>query len=187
MNSTARYNRLIIALHWATALAVLIAVGSILLRDVVDNEEWQSFLLNLHRSMGISILLLGATRLLTRLATDSRHVNAGLPKAIRLVAKAGHTALYLFLIALPFTGWMLTNAQGHTASFFGLLNLPMLVDKNRDFADQLGDFHETGAWVFISVIGMHVIAALWHHFWRKDQVLQSMLPIRNDAAINNND
>lgn len=187
MNNAARYNSLTIALHWATALAILLAVCSVLLRDVVEDEYWQGFLLNLHRSMGITILILAIIRLMTRLATLSSHVNAQLPKAIRLVAKAGHSVLYLFLLALPFTGWMLTNAQGNTASFFGLFNLPMLVAKNRDLADQLGDFHETGAWVFIAVIGMHVTAALWHHFWRKDQVLHSMLPVRKDAAINNND
>jgi cytochrome b561 len=99
-----------------------------------------------------------------------------LPNVVRLAAKAGHAFLYLFLLALPLTGWLLTNAQGKAASFFGLFNLPMLVAKNRDLVDQLGDIHETGAWVFIALVGLHVGAALWHHFWRKDQVLRSMLP-----------
>jgi len=176
MNNTARYHGLTIAMHWATALAILLAVGSVLLRDALEDEDWQSFLLNLHRSMGVSILFLAAVRLLTRLVTSSSHVNAGLPKAIRLAAKAGHSALYLFLLTLPVTGWLLTNAEGKAVSVFGVFDLPMLISKNRDLADQLSDFHETGAWVFIAVIGLHITAALWHQFWRKDQVLRSMLP-----------
>jgi cytochrome b561 len=187
MNNSVRYHSLTIVLHWATALALLLAVSSVLLRDLVEDEYWQGVLLDVHRSMGITILILAATRLVTRLATKASHINAQLPNAIRRVAKAGHSLLYVFLLALPFTGWILTNAQGNTASFFGLFNLPMLVAKNRDLADQLGDFHETGAWVFIAVIGVHVTAALWHYFWRKDQVLHSMLPLRKNAAINNND
>ncbi|MDY7562425.1 cytochrome b [Pseudomonas sp. CCC3.2] len=176
MNNNARYHDLTIAMHWATALFIVLAIGSVLLRDTVEDDDWQSFLLNLHRSMGVAILLLAIVRLLTRLIASSSSVNAGLPKSVRLAAKAGHGVLYLFLLALPLTGWLLTSAQGKTLSFFGVYDLPMLVSKNRDLADQLGGIHETGAWIFIALIGMHISAALWHHFWRKDQVLRSMLP-----------
>lgn len=171
-----RYHGMTILLHWTTALAILLAVASVLMRDVMEDDDWQDILLNLHRSLGVSILLLAAVRLLNRFITHANQINTNLPNVVRLAAKAGHAFLYLFLLALPLTGWLLTNAQGKAASFFGLFNLPMLVAKNRDLVDQLGDIHETGAWVFIALVGLHVGAALWHHFWRKDQVLRSMLP-----------
>ncbi|MEB0076423.1 cytochrome b [Pseudomonas sp. CCI3.2] len=175
MNNNARYHDLTIAMHWATAIAIFVAVGSVLLREVVEDDNWQSLLIGLHRSMGVSILFLAVVRLLTRLVTNSSGVNAGLSKSVRIVAKAGHSALYFFLLAVPFAGWLLTSAQGEPLTLFGVYDLPALVSKNRDLADQLGDLHETGGWVFIALIGLHISAALWHHFWRKDQVLRSML------------
>lgn len=174
MNSP-RHHGMTIFLHWTTALVILLAVGSVLLREIMEDEDWQDVLLNLHRAMGIFIIFLAAVRLLTRLLTHSNTINADLPKVIRLVAKAGHSALYLFLLTLPVTGWLLTNAQGKAVRFFGLFDLPILISKNRDLVDLLDDVHETGAWFFLVVVGLHISAALWHHFWRKDQVLRSML------------
>lgn len=176
MTHYARHHSLTIILHWTTALAILVAVGAILLRELVEDDELRALLINLHRSLGVLILFLAAVRLVARLSINSQHIHTGLPRSIRLVSSAGHTALYAFLFALPITGWLLTNAEGKGVSPFGLFDLPILITRNRDLADQLGDFHETAAWVFIAVIGLHAGAALWHHFWRRDKVLRSMLP-----------
>jgi cytochrome b561 len=173
-----RHHNLTIALHWTTFGIIVFAVCSVLLRDVVEASEARLLLLNLHRSFGIVILLLVVARLIARFRISSEPVSASLPKGIRLLSLAAHTALYLFLLALPITGWLFSNAAGKAISLFGLVNLPELIAKNRDLADQLGDVHETLAWLLIALIGAHVCAALWHHFWRKDDVLRSMLPVR---------
>jgi cytochrome b561 len=173
-----RHHNLTIALHWTTFGIIIFAVCAVLLRDVVEASEVRLLLLNLHRSFGVVILLLVVARLIARFRISSEHVSASLPKGIRLLSLAAHTVLYLFLLALPVTGWLFSNAAGKAVSLFGLVNLPELIAKNRDLADQLGDVHETLAWLFIALIGAHVGAALWHHFWRKDDVLRSMLPVR---------
>jgi cytochrome b561 len=173
-----RHHNLTIALHWTTFGIIVLAVCSVLLRDVVEASEVRLLLLNLHRSMGVAILLLVVARLITRFRISSEHVSVSLPKGIRLVSLAAHAMLYLFLLALPITGWLFSNAAGKAVSLFGLVDLPALIAKNRDVADQLGGVHETLAWLFIALISAHAGAALWHHYWRKDHVLRSMLPVR---------
>lgn len=173
-----RHHNLTIALRWTTFGIIIFAVCAVRLRDVVEASEVRRLLLNLHRSFGVVILLLVVARLIACFRLSSEHVSASLPKGIRLLSLAAHTVLYLFLLALPITGWLFSNAAGKAVSLFGLVNLPELIAKNRDLADQLGDVHETLAWLFIALIGAHVDAALWHHFWRKDDVLRATLPVR---------
>lgn len=138
MHHYARHHGVTITLHWATALAILLAVAAVLLREVIEDDDMRNVLLNLHRSLGVLILLLAGVRLVARLVINASHVHLSLPKAIRLASTVGHLALF----ALPVTGWLLSNAEGKTVSPFGLFNLPMLVTKNRDLGDPLGDVHE---------------------------------------------
>lgn len=179
-----RHHRLTIALHWMTFLVIVMAVAAVFLREVIDTSDLRLSLLNLHRGLGVCVLLLACARLLVRLKIPARHLSAGLPPLVQRLSLAAHGALYLLLLALPISGWLFSNAAGKTVSVLGLFNLPELIGKNRDLADQLSDLHETLAWVLIALIVAHVGAALWHHFWRQDHVLHAMLPARLVRHLN---
>jgi len=171
-----RHHPLTVALHWSTFAVIVVAVSAVLSRELCEDSQVRSFLLTLHRSLGIVVMLLAATRLAVRLRVSTAHLSNGLPALMRMASTTTHVALYFFLLALPLSGWLQASAAGKPIKFLGLIPLPTLMEKNRDIAERLSDIHEYMAWTLIALVVLHATAALWHHFWRKDHVLRSMLP-----------
>ena len=77
---------------------------------------------------------------------------------------------------LLFVGWLMSNAKGYPVSVFGLFNLPTLIAKNEPLAHTLGEMHETGAAVFVLLLVLHVVGAVYHKLKTKDDVLSRMSP-----------
>ena len=86
-----------------------------------------------------------------------------------------HFALYVLMIGLPLGGWLILSASGKPVPFFGL-QLPALVGESKDLADLFKEIHETGATVGYFLIGLHAAAALYHHFFVRDDTLRRILP-----------
>lgn len=82
------------------------------------------------------------------------------------------------MIGMPFFGWLLLSASGKPIPFFGL-ELPALVAKNKGLADLIKEIHETGGTVGYFLVGIHAAAALFHHYYVKDNTLLRMLPKRD--------
>ena len=87
-----------------------------------------------------------------------------------------HLALYGLLIAQPIIGWFATSAYGAQISFFGLFTLPALVEKDESLSKPLFQVHELIGFIIAGLLVMHIGAALYHYFIRRDGVLQRMLP-----------
>ena len=87
-----------------------------------------------------------------------------------------HYVLYGFMFVMPLTGWLMSSAAGLTVSFFGLFTLPNLVPANPALRHYFFNIHGTCALILIGIIVLHVLAALKHHFWDKDDILKRMLP-----------
>jgi cytochrome b561 len=98
-----------------------------------------------------------------------------MPAWQRFASHAGHGLLYLLLLVQPLTGWLFSNAAGHSIVYLGLIPLPDLVAKNAALADNLKELHEACAWVLVVVAGLHILAALKHHYVDHDDTLQRML------------
>ena len=96
---------------------------------------------------------------------------------MRIAAWLTHAALYAALLALPLLGWALSDAAGKPPHLFGLA-LPALVAEDDDLADRLLAWHQDLAWVLLALVSLHIAAALWHHFIRRDDVLRAMWPAR---------
>jgi cytochrome b561 len=171
-----RYPRLSIALHWLSALAVLLAFAVGWSRELFDEDAPRALLMAVHQGAGVLVLGLLLVRIGARLALPVAPPAQPLPRALHKAAVLGHAALYLLLLAMPLLGWALSNAHGHAVSVFGLFPLPTLVATDPDLGDTLEDWHKGLAWVFAATIVSHVAAALWHHFFRRDHVLVSMWP-----------
>jgi cytochrome b561 len=91
------------------------------------------------------------------------------------LAKLMHLALYVLMICMPLLGWLLLSASGKSIPFFGL-ELPALVGKNKALAELIKEIHETGGLVGYYLIGLHASAALFHHYFVRDNTLRRMLP-----------
>ena len=106
-----------------------------------------------------------------------------MPQTMRLAAQWSEHALYALLLTQPILGLLQTNASGDRVNLFFLGQLPALIGQDRPLAKQLLA-HETVGLLLLGLIALHASAALYHHFWRRDDTLKAMLPrgMRRRAA-----
>jgi cytochrome b561 len=161
--------------HWLTVLFLLLAAAAILVRTRADTRPVRDGLLDVHRHMGLCVLILFALRVVVRLRLGPLPALAPSGWAMRAAAHLTHAALYAAVLVLPLLGWMLSDAQGKRVHFLGLA-LPRLVQPDFDLADQLLAWHQAAAWALLALVVLHLSAALWHHFVLRDAVLRGMWP-----------
>ena len=174
--TSARHPALTVAVHWTSAFAVVVAFALAWGREALDDPQPRAALMQVHQAAGLFVLGLLVLRVGTRLTQWSSRPRHALPRPLALAALAGHLALYALLLAMPLLGWALANAQGHAVRLPGLPAFPTLVGTDPDLADTIESWHVGVSWVLLGVVGMHVAAALFHRFVRRDDVLASMLP-----------
>ena len=176
------YNSVAKALHWIVAGCVLAAIPLGLAMVNVGPGPLQNTLYDLHRSFGALILGLMAVRLAWRLIRRPPPRNIPMPVWQTRLAATVHGSLYVMLLAMPLLGWAGTSAFPATITVFGLFDLPPLIGPDRELSETLLDIHATAAFVLVGLVCLHIGAAMYHHFVRKDDVLRRMLPgatIRN--------
>lgn len=164
-------------LHWLTVLCLVLAAGLILLREEVDGRAVRQWLLEGHRHFGLFVLGLFFLRVALRLRLGKRHDPDAPSPLLRVLAGLTHVAMYALLLTLPVLGWALSQALGKPVHLFAA-TLPELVAPDPDLADTLGAWHVYAAWALLGLIVLHIGAALWHHFVRRDDLLRRMLRFR---------
>lgn len=171
--SPPRFSGLSIALHWVM-LALLVAVyACIELREFYPRgSDIRNALKTWHFMLGLSVFLLVWVRLVARARSPRTPHQATWSAA---AASAVHLALYGLMIVLPVLGWLVLSAEGSSIPFFGLA-LPALVAPNEALADRLEDVHTTLAVAGYWLVGLHAVAALFHHYALRDGTLRRMLP-----------
>jgi cytochrome b561 len=175
----AKHPVLIVALHWGSVLAILVAVGVMFARDAIEDTTGRQILLHVHRQLGLAVLVVVGVRILVRLTKNLADHAPGMSTIMRLAARGAHVLLYTLLAALPVVGWALTSAHDISLSFLGVIHLPRLVSADSELADTLSDYHIWLSWALLAAVAMHAAAAFWHHFVRRDAVLHAMLPGRS--------
>lgn len=177
MNSERAYGAVSQALHWlVAALVVMQFVWAWRIQQLgLGRQRFE--LVNEHKSFGLTILALLVLRLLWRYISPPPPFPAGMPRWERCAAAITHGVLYALLAALPLVGWAMSSAAGYGASWFGLIHLPDLVAQDQDLMDRLQRLHALLAWALVLLVAGHVLAALRHHFLKKDEVLRRMLPL----------
>ena len=98
----------------------------------------------------------------------------------RFAAHAGHLLLYVLMVAIPLTGWLMSSAKGFQTVWFGVLPLPDLLSRDKALGDLLQSVHASLNLLLIATLLAHVGASLKHHFIDKDDVMTRMLPRRGD-------
>lgn len=176
MTATANYTSTAKAIHWLMALLLigLLALGFYMHDLPLSPEKLKLY--SWHKWAGVTAFLLLAIRLLWRVTHRPPALPASMPKIMQLAAHAGHLALYLLMIAIPLSGWLMSSAKGFQTVYFGILPIPDLLDKNKELGDLLALVHKSLNLLFIAVLAGHIGAALKHHFIDKDDILKRMLP-----------
>ena len=171
-----RYDRVTIAFHWLTALLVLILFGTAFAWNYLPREWHLRSLEGVHVSLGIALAAVLVGRLVWRL-TAGRHLAAVGNGITAPLSRLVHWALYLLLAIQVGLGFSLRWFQGEELSFFGLFSVPNLFfTPDRAFAHRLEDLHNLAGWTLIALAGAHAVAALFHRYVFKDNVLRRMLP-----------
>lgn len=171
-------------LHWTIFAFVLIAYVAINLSGVFPHgSSGRSNVKAMHFLAGIAVLLLALPRLAVRFAHAAPPISPPLDRFSHALSKITHAVLYVFLIVQPLMGIITLQLGGKPITIFGITVLPAFFGAgNRALSEQWEGIHGTVGTVFYYVIGLHILAALWHHFGRKDNTLLRMLPGRSGAG-----
>lgn len=175
MKNIARYTSTAIGLHWLIGLLIIgmLAVGLYMAK--LPNGIFKFQLIQLHKSIGITILGLVALRLLWRFTHPAPMLPKHMPTWQKAIAHSSHYLLYILMVAMPLSGWIMSDAAGYHPNWFGL-SVPQLVSQNPGLSKTLAMAHEYGAYLLIVLLCLHIGAALQHHFWDNDDILKRMLP-----------
>ncbi|HEV2676074.1 MAG TPA: cytochrome b/b6 domain-containing protein [Aliidongia sp.] len=164
------------AIHWIT-LALLVGAYALAWSiDGASSRDQAAWLRMVHRSFGLTILLLTVIRLGWRQVSPAPALPDSMPWAQRIAAKGVAILLYVLLFLQPLLGLAASQAHGDRVGFFGLWTLPSVMATDRALSRQLFALHGTVALVLLALIALHAGAALHHHFIRRDDLLRGMLP-----------
>ena len=161
-------------LHWLMALMVIamLFIGAGLAASVSERHEW---LIHLHKPLGIAILVLVIVRLAVRFSTRQPPLPSDLPLWQVLAAKASHLLLYALMLVLPLLGWAMISAAGDPVMLSSSLQLPGILPASPGTFAFLRKAHTYLAYLLFFTVLLHLAAALFHGWIRRDGVLQSML------------
>ncbi|WP_170431520.1 cytochrome b [Ruegeria arenilitoris] len=192
--STARWPSAIILLHWVMALAlgVMLWAGFAMTSAAHVAETTGDFSITvlglrlfdayqLHKSVGVVLFALVLTRTVVRFRLKGPDLPSDLTRLEQIAATTVQLALYALMLGMPITGWLL--AASSTLSIptmvFGLFELPHPIGPDAEREAALAFVHWAGAWAMIILAALHTAAALKHHFFDRNDILQAMLPERS--------
>ncbi|KTD17150.1 cytochrome b [Legionella jordanis] len=161
--------------HWFIAVLVLLMLSlSFFLDGLPKESERTGFMI--HKSIGLTILFVMLIRLVWVMYTGRVPLPVNVPRWERFLSRLVQSFLYLFLILMPLSGWIMSVAANRPPSFFTLATLSLPgIPLSKPLAGFMAEVHETIAWILIGLVILHVAGALKHHFIDKDDVLRRML------------
>lgn len=173
-----RYTRTAIALHWLIALLILAALPVGLYMTGLKVSPLKLKLYAYHKWLGITVVLLAGVRLAWRVHHPAPPPSPGMPAWQERAATAIHHLLYLLMLLVPLTGWLMSSAKGFQTVYLGLVPVPDLLAKDEALGDLLAIVHASLAYLLTGLAAVHAAAALKHHLIDRDDVLTRMLPHR---------
>ncbi|RED12107.1 cytochrome b [Pontivivens insulae] len=182
--TTNTYSRTRRFLHWSIAILVIamIPAGSIFTdfdnRAAIEatfGEGSFGFFYDMHKSVGFLVLFLMVARIAMIFIHPKPDYDPELTKPEKAGSGAVHGLLYLVLIAMPILGWAGVSAFDAPLPVFGLFDMPAILEKDRELSRTLLDWHEIVGKVIIGLVVVHIAAALFHQFVKKDGLIRRML------------
>jgi cytochrome b561 len=183
MPSTLRYTRTAIGLHWLVAVAIVATFSLGIYMHELPLSPDKLKLYSWHKWAGVSIFLLVLLRIVWRLLHRPPAPPADMPIWQRHAAEGVHLLLYVLMVVIPLSGWLMSSAKGVPTVWFGVLPLPDLLGKDKALGDLLATVHKTLNLTMAGLVLAHAGAALKHHLIDRDEVLARMLPFLGKSRI----
>ena len=171
MSDSKRYDIVSRVFHWLTAslILALLMIGWLMVDMPLGLKRFD--MVNLHKSLGVLLLLITLMRLLYHWTVRPA---AHMPS--NRLARLAHGCLYLCLLGMPFSGWLMSNAAGFGVTVYGTAMLPVLLDENPLLREIFAGVHEWLSWGLCLLLVGHISAVIWHRWYLKDDVWQRMSP-----------
>jgi len=170
------YTRTAVSLHWLIAILIFTTFPlGVYMHDLPLSPD-KLRLYSWHKWIGVTIFLLAVVRVSWRSVHPPPPLLATMPPWEKFVAHAVHYLLYLLILAIPLSGWLMSSAKGVQTVWFGVLPLPDLVTKDKELGDALEEVHESLNFLLLGLVVAHIAGALKHQFVERDDTLSRMLP-----------
>lgn len=168
--------------HWSTAILVvaMFALGWMAVTYPMSPAKLQLF--NWHKSLGLLVLAWVLLRLSWRLTHRAPEPPDGSSRTEQQAARVVHGSLYVLMIAMPVSGWVINSAADFPLKWFGLFPVPPVVEPDKGLQDAASAVHFILFWTLLGMILLHAAAALHHHWIRRNNVLRRMLPFTRPGA-----
>jgi cytochrome b561 len=178
------YSKTAIAFHWVLAVLIIFqAVSAFFMSQDFFDRAFVFQMYQFHKSLGLTILVLSLARLFWRLAHKPPAYQTPLVRWEKIVSKTVHILFYVLMVGVPLAGWAMVSAStwGVPTIWFGLFEWPHLpilstLENKKPVEEFFYETHEILAYAMMGLIGLHIGAALKHHFVQKDEVLIRMIP-----------
>lgn len=174
MTVLTRYSTPAIVLHWAVALLIFVAFPLGLYMSDLPLSPERLRLFSYHKWIGVTVFLLVGIRLVWRLTHAVPPLPEGIARWQQRASAVVHGLMYVLMIAIPLSGWLMSSAKGFQTVWFGVLPLPDLIGKDKALGELLEEVHETLNFSLLALVILHVAAALQHHWLERRPFLQRM-------------
>jgi cytochrome b561 len=171
-----RYTPTAQALHWLIALLIVVQFVLARMAAPLPLGARKLALLAEHKSFGMTVFMLAVIRLAWRLRNLPPSLPTNMHRVERFLARFTHVSFYVLLIAMPLSGWLMSSAKNYSVSWFSAFSWPNLIEPNEAAFNFFKTLHHLLSNVLFAIAALHILAALKHHFWNKDDVLARMLP-----------
>jgi len=173
-NTESEYGTAAKWLHWLVAVGIVVLLWLGLEQAGMERGPARTDLRETHGSIAVLVFVLMTARLLWRFSSEIPADPPGMPAWQRVSARLTHWAIYLAVFVQLVSGAMSFATAGRPVPFFGLISIPLPVTQSDAAHEFWEEVHETTWIVLVSLLGLHILAALYHHFARKDDVLRRM-------------
>ncbi|MFA6971731.1 MAG: cytochrome b [Gallionella sp.] len=173
---SARYTKTAIVLHWLMTLLIFAVLPLGLYMHDLKLSPTKLQLYSYHKWIGVTLLLLAMLRILWRISHIPPPLPASLPRWQQQGSGVVHALLYVLMLTVPLSGWLMSSAKGVQTVWFGMLPLPDLVEKDKALGNLLGAAHESLSYLLLVLVLIHLLAALKHRYIDRDDVMSRMLP-----------
>jgi cytochrome b561 len=161
-------------LHWLIAVMIIgMLAAGLIMEDLSHDNPARGLVYSLHKSFGITILALVLIRIAVRLRGPVPTLPQAIPARERILAHAGHWALYGFMLAMPLSGYLMSTFYGRPVLWFGV-PLPRLVGVRPDDGALARNFHSYAAYALIAMLVVHIGAVILHYVRQRVNLLTRM-------------
>lgn len=183
-DSKKNYGSISIFLHWSSAVLILGLFGlGLYMTSLGYYDAWYHKGPWWHVSFGLVLFVLTLIRLIWRLCSQTpQHLRRD--RISNSAATLVKWLLYITLLAVMVSGYLINTSKGQPASFFDWFGIPSIGSFTANTVDLLGEIHFWGAWLMMGLVVLHVGGALLHHFVWRDRTLVRMLKPTTDDALN---